>query len=455
MACEFRAIWVLHQSSQSKDKGAGLLTARRFDTVEKRFAKHCETHSKAYIPIPNDKEVVKYFNTCILKEPWGTLGFESTLSGDSNNSDRVYYWDDHQEDDLVEKEWPLGPTGSLREIWPFIFISTNDSYTEKIKTLSDRYFLCGVIVCSDGRRPLIDLPEVTSGYRVLEDLALFLPSSPISKPHISVATKFQFYLKSALPFGSPFVTSSYLLEHLSDVTPQTSPVRIPSWRACVSTTPSIVSSTLCLEVNEQVSLCGDGSALLHGAVACDCDIPGVPEIIIPIDNPQEASLVTHACAKLQPGSVLCVPLPIQFDVCGYVKSLSGFPLGSRFSFFQMAPNRYKYDIIIDLCSINYSQFAVSFPVGAGARLVDQKGGELINSRLVWSTKLGGHAEGIVETEQIKIPEHARINFVKFEGNFSNIEILKKKISIFPKPHKNTINVQYTCIGEGIINNSHV
>ena len=438
-----------------------------------------------------------YFNSCILKEPLDTLDLKYITGcvGPENQSHSVYLWNEKRDDLLTEKQWPLGAVSSLGDglVWPFIFISSNGSYEEKVPAYSDRYFLCGVVAVYERTRGrLIEYPEITSGYRVLEDLAGFLPSTSISRPHISVAVKFQFYLKSALPFGSPVSTSVDLIEQfhtvscsatdvaLSQTGSQFSSQRIPSWKpfpAPVSLGPNATPSHLRIEILEKVSFqiqaSGSVTSSIHGTVNCDCDIPGTPEVILPLTYGEAAPVITtHACAKLSvaesdsAAKLSFIPLSSAFAVCNYHYHRwmgEEFPISAKFLLFQISPTRFKFQLNLKL-SIGFNFFALTFQVlRSGPKIsalshLDHSGKtkvELVNAdRILWTIKNptsvsadGESLEGIAEIESLEssqageIAGHAKIQFLLANKNLSAIAVPRNLVSIFPAPLKNTTTVK--------------
>ena len=500
MACEFRAIWVLHQSSQSKSQGASLLTSKRFPTVEKRVRAYYDAESAPYFAIPSDKEVVTQFNACMLKEQFSTLDFDKVIGVPPvvgpGRQFRVFLWDPKVEDSGFEKEWPLGPTASLSgSVWPFIFVSTSGSYEETVPAYTDRYFVCGVVATYTlDRLPLIELPQVTCGYKVLEDLMQFLPSTSISRPHISVATKFQFYLKSALPFGSPVVTSLFLIDQYNTVSSSSmdaqlgltpfSSTRVASWKPFFAPVPLPtavqVPSHLRLDIVEQISFqIGAGGtvsrASIEGVISCDCDISGTPEIVLPIDASPDIVITTHACAKLNIDDIpkLCfVPMSTSFEVAQYLlNSRLSFPISAKFRLFQIAPRRFRFQLNLNL-SAAFSYFTMSFSIAetgvvgiAGlSHLVYSSShtkADLVNSnRIVWTVKNPAHfdpngeaLEGVTELEEdfagrLQVAQYCKIQFSVSDRNFSNISIPGKQISIFPNPPKNSTSIKWETLSSG-------
>ncbi|CAE7798247.1 unnamed protein product [Symbiodinium necroappetens] len=62
-----------------------------------------------------------------------------------------------------------------------------------------------------GERPrALDLPSVTAAFAVLEDICDFIPAN-LSISDVTGISELQYYIRSALPFGSPVNTNFYLL----------------------------------------------------------------------------------------------------------------------------------------------------------------------------------------------------------------------------------------------------
>ena len=443
-----------------------------------------------YSSVPDDSFVYNHFTTCILKERHGEP-LTIPLVSNSFNAElkhRAFFYDESQERDLVEKEWPLGPTSKIGEVWPFMFISTDGDYDEVPDVHADRFFVCGLVSVDteSHRKALIDLPEVTAGFGVLRDIAQFLPPSISS----STASKFQYYLKSAMPFGSPVCTSVDDIHQFhstarSDNVQQSqtngmSTQRIPSWKPfpiVPNSSSSFQPSTLKLYVSEKVSfeiISGEAtsSCSASGSIMCDSDIPGTPEITMPIQlHHGGAALTVHACAKILHESsaseklskVSFIPLSNVHPVCMFnypALRVSQFPIVASYRLFQIAPTQFRFNLSVRL-KILLSRFHVTFGVAHGCKITalphtthsSKTKSEFFHDAVTWTFKSpttfnpdGEDIDGIIETETPPIGElekHARIHFTMTENHFSRVKILKDNIAIFPNTvAKTNINVSY-------------
>lgn len=451
-----------------------------------------EKSSGLYAVVPDDSFVYNHFTTCILKERHGEPQ-KIPLVPNSFNAElkhRAFFYDVIQERDLVEKEWPLGPTSTIGEVWPFIFISTDGDYDDVPDVHIDRFFVCGLVSVHKGsdRKALIDLPEVTAGFGVLRDLAQFLPASISS----STASKFQYYLKSAMPFGSPVRTSVEDIHQfhsttisLSDNVQQSqtngmSTQRIPSWKPfpiAPNSSSSFQPSTLKLYVSEKVSfeiISGEATSFCSasGSIMCDSDIPGTPEITMPIQlHHGGAALTVHACAKILHESsaseklskVSFIPLSNVHPVCMFnypALRVSQFPIVASYRLFQISPTQFRFNLSVRL-KILLTRFHMTFGVAQRCKITalphtthsSKTKAEIVHDAVMWTFKSpttfnpdGEDIDGIIETDTPPIGElekHARMHFTMTENHFSRIKILKDNIAIFPNTAaKTNINISY-------------
>jgi hypothetical protein len=406
----------------------------------------------------------------------------------------VFFYDKEQEDLIEEKEWPLGPTSAIGSVWPFVFLSTDGNYDAFPNMHSDRYFVCGVVAVytTERRRPLIELPEVTAAYGVLEEISHFLPPNLSS----STASTFQFHLKSAMPFGSPVRTSLDDLNLLNSTSmtqndlvvlsnwASMSTQRIPAWKPFpIAATSGLHSASLKLHVSEKVRfeiISGDqvNTCCVSGSIICDCDIPGVPEVTMPIQfHHGSGSLSVHACAKLLSESdkesikVSFIPLSSTFSVCDFNYPTlrfpkGGFPIVASFRLFQISPTQFRFNLSVRL-KILFTHFHVTFRVSKCTRIVatphtshSQKTRfEIVNGSVMWTFKApttfnpnGEQIDGIIETNAppsgTELGRHASMHFRMTDNYFSKLRVMRENVSIFPNTAKTNIIVSYEMMSAG-------
>ena len=393
MSVELRALWVFSQGASSKD--VTIVTSRRFASVELRFRRSQEQFGHPYDPIPCDRDVVDEFRDFILHESEEKLEPVKGLSESFSDVFRypVFKWNSEQ-DKLLEKPWPLGPLCSLRDgkVWPFIFISTSGDYSNPPS--SDRFIVAAVVSAPGPRRPLIEMPEVTAGFGVLEELSSYLPSSPSVSSIPACSARFQFYLKSALPFGSPIVTSLNILEQLntssvtradqaySQNTSNHSSRRVPSWRPLPHQTedpktaangqPSL-SSSVVIKISERLvckipslsdpSATTDSECTIIGTLEFDSDISGTPEITLPLSHSGPPPIITlHQSARVSEifddkdekivEKISFIPPTSKFTVAKYFYKLKpsfegSFPIRADFNLMQISQSKFRFSIALD------------------------------------------------------------------------------------------------------------
>ena len=472
-----------------------LVTSRRFRTVEKRFKKACEEGHSPYKPIPADADVVTHFTACILqdrdRDHISLTSISESLAKEFHGL--VFRYDEYQEHSLVEKEWPMGPTSSIGGVWPFIYTSTDGDYSEAPPKHGDRFFVAGVLaVYSAGRQPVIELPELTAAIGVLEEVSQFLPQTSVSYPTAAIASKFQFYLKSALPFGSPVLTSFDDLRQfnatsiattdaalLNQAATGVSSQRIPSWKPfpILPVSGGSTSASLKLHVVEHVCFALSGKEVakctVAGQIVCDCDIPGTPEITLPLQcGLSRPSLTLHGCARLLSEStdklmkISFVPLSSAFPVACYnYPSLShstAFPVEASFRLFQISPTQFRFRLTVRL-KILFAQFHLAFSASTGpVKIValphtvhsNKTKVEIVNGIAVWTLRTpatfnpdGEEIDGVAETDGPlgpgdSIARQASVHFRMRDNHFSQLVVLKENISIFPNNARVATSVSY-------------
>jgi sporulation protein YlmC with PRC-barrel domain len=465
--------------------------------VERRYEQFLKQHGLGMLTIPSDSAIRDHFTSCILIEQKVSPPAIPHLSEQfrSEMNTKVFKFDVGKEELDLEKEWPAGPTFSVSGTWPFIFVSSDRDYSGTANIHSDRYYVVGCLAVFETEpKRLIDLPEVTTGFGVLEDISKFLPPNLTQ----SAASQIHFYIKSALPFGAPTRTS---LEDLvqfnataismsdSVILNQTSALsapRVPSWKPFPVAICGAGSQTAALKLHVVERVAFDiieGERLAHtsvyGNIVCDCDLPGTPEITLPLQLNRQgvSSLSVHSGAKLSPESssedksvkVSFIPLSSAFCLCNYnYPSLKfgsgsrGFPILASFRLFQVSPNQFRFSLSATLKFL-LSQFYMKFDVSNDKNAIciphsthsSKTRVDIVDGSVVWTFKSpatfnpdGEDIEGVVETDApptTEIGTFATLHFRVNENHFSKIKIIKEGISIFPNATKANISITYELI----------
>lgn len=493
MCCEFRAIWIFHQTSAGKGGEIKLVLSRRFKTVESRLK---VSYLKAKVPLsdlPDNEDVRDQFVSCIIKEGTGPRINIETMSNSAKSEldGPVFLYETGTEMRMSEKYWPLGPTCVLGQVWPFIYVSSDGIYEEVAPSDSGRYFVCGVVGVppSSENRPLLSLPEVTSGFGVLEGLIDFLPSPKAISFSAMSSSKLLVHLKTVMPFGSPMRMSEDFVKKLSSngaadsaIQSQTngqSGNRIPAWKPFPS---SVCSGSLKLHVVESVSfeIAAENTILYSSAVGkvfCEADLVGTPEVIIPMSSITKLKYQLHDCAKVTEtaGSVVkisMIPLLGHFTMCDFECSSSKewvLPIEGSFRLFQISPQQFRFSLFIRL-KILFAQLSVVFGVNSNSTIrilatphiahsaktkVDH-----VDASLVWTFRTpatynpeGELLDGVIETDRALVAgevlsRSACINFRTNECFFSKLTVLKENISIFPNSLRTHTSVSYEMVSNG-------
>ena len=494
MSCEFRAIWVFYQGGEQNEVGVNLVASRRFPTVECRLRQLYRQSGTPFHDIPVNEAVHEKFVSGVLKER-SCSGITIETMSPSLKSELavpVFAFDPPEASVKSEKLWPQGPTCMLGEVWPFIYISSDGSYEETPASVLGRYYICGILGVSPSgikRPPILEYPEVSAGFGVLESLLEFLPSAA---PNAGWASKFLYQIKTALPFGSPVFMSLDVINDfessgtakdtaiLSQSTGQTAGHRIPSWKpfptfAC--------SGALKLHVVESVSFEVSNKGVLYSSVSgkllCESDISGSPEVILVVSSPGKLTFQLHDCAKLLTSSsedgirkISLIPLAKPFTVCDFTSVVPldtcSLPIEGSFKLFQIAPQQFRFTLFVKL-KILFSHVSVTFGVNPVLKILSTthlthstktKFENSSDSSFVWTFKNpatynpeGEHIEGLIETERALLPgevvsRNACINFRAGNCYLSNLAILKDNVSIFPNPGRTNISVSYEMVSSG-------
>ncbi|CAK9010616.1 AP-5 complex subunit mu (Adaptor protein complex AP-5 subunit mu) (Adaptor protein-5 mu-adaptin) (Adaptor-related protein complex 5 subunit mu) (Mu5-adaptin) [Durusdinium trenchii] len=155
---------------------------------------------------------------------------------------------------------------------------------------------------------------VTAAFAVLEDICDFIPAN-LSISDVAGISELQYYIRSALPFGSPVNTNFHLLRMVrhgfpnkEDDTSQRSPAWKPYlYKGKPKLTLSVVETVNCTLYGKSEY---EDECFIQGTVYCCADIAGVPEVCVPIsfqptapggdDSSQSRSeeISVHNCAHI-------------------------------------------------------------------------------------------------------------------------------------------------------------
>ena len=482
-----------------------MVASRRFITVETRLRSHHSGGNRSHMNLPSDSVVTEWFVSCILRKSRDCkIEMPYLIPSVAHSVDSSAFCDEPDaQRECDEKEWPLGPTASVDGIWPFIFTSTNSSY-EPVSD-SPRFFICGVVALfrGPGRERLMNLPEISAAYSVLADLSGFLPSAGATPPSSGVASKFLFLLKSALPFGCPVEMSAEILTELnsSSITTRDSAnmnpgpgnrasARIPAWKPFpIQNGASTGSLSLKIQTSEAVSfevLDGDVRfCSVIGRIICETDIPGTPEIVLPVDAQHALSL--HDCAKFvstlqahdELSRISFVPPNGAFTLAHLsltspLKSVQ-FPLDLSFRLYQVAPTQFRFDLSGKL-RVLMTHFSVMFCVTDSLPISNLTGLAVTpkcridisnDTHVLWSFKNphtysdGETVSGIIETARPllvseELARSAAVSFRIADNYFTKVKFMKENISFFPNIAKASVSLSYETMSAGnclILNSS--
>jgi hypothetical protein len=389
---------------------------------------------------------------------------------------------------MKEKEWPLGPTCSINDAWPFIFITS-----ESVNGLLIFCALVGLTTATE-RAPLIDLPEVTAGFGVLEEIKNFLPVAEGSFPTETCISRFLYLLKTALPFGSPVFTNidilnqieqtsvaandSIIMTHCSSV-PRSS-VKIPSWKPF----PFFSGGTcvLRLHIVESVAfevLDGDvRNCTVGGVILCESDLSGTPEVLVPIHvSIPHQTLSLHDCAKFAGNAhddivkISFIPPNGSFNLASYEMTnplkMSQFPLDLSFQLLQISPTQFKFSLSAKL-RVLFAQFSILFCVheNVGISNIILKShspkwkADISNETHVsWNFKNpstysdGETVNGVIETvrplfSHEEISKSAVVSLRIANDHFSRMKVIRESITFFPPIAKTSIPISHETVSTG-------
>ncbi|CEL93782.1 unnamed protein product [Vitrella brassicaformis CCMP3155] len=352
--CSLRGLWIFRADTDIR-----LLLSRRFRTVESRVR---HLHGPSYVPLPNDETFHHLFYRQILQEeedryipPQVPEIFKKDFSPGA------FHWDDNSER-FVEQVWPAGPVCCITlpsgegTLWPVVFIFKKGVYLVAAVGLETVPDISTVEV--------IDLPEITAAFQVLEDICEFIPPSLSIADSAGIA-HLQYCIKSALPFGSPMFTPQ-LLKQLHEGSPQgtdphaalTTQQRTPAWKPFLfkgkpKLTLNIVETVNCTLYGKEEY---PDECFISGTLHCCADIPGVPEVSVPLtlrepnNLPQitvhnSATLTTRSEAVSGSANILkitCTPPTGPFILSRYRYNRSSIvPLKGAYQLKELSPTELR------------------------------------------------------------------------------------------------------------------
>lgn len=319
-----------------------------------------------YVPLPCDEDVSITFITEILHEEEDPAthppGVPEPFYEDFRQGS--FAWSTEKEA-FAERPWPMGPMSSLSQgrIWPVIFLFKKGFYLvtavclEKAKELRQ-----------DQVR-VLDLPEVTTAFAVLEDICDFIPAN-LSISDVAGISELQYYIRSAIPFGSPVNTNYHLLRMVRHGFPnkeEEQQQRSPAWKPYLykgksKLTISIVETVNCTIYGKPEY---EDECFLLGTVYCCADVGGLPEVCVPIQCRTEGTtdskspslgpdISVHNCAHVVGGvrgaaagkeetlKLSCMPPTGPFVLCRYRFAQSPvMPVQGFYQIKEMSPVEFR------------------------------------------------------------------------------------------------------------------
>lgn len=355
-----RGLWIFHAESDVR-----LLMSRRFPTVEKKMQRLL---GEDYVALPCDEDINLMFITEILHEEedhYIPPGIPEPFHEDFQQGS--FSWNEEQEAH-AEKRWPMGPISSIckGKIWPVLFLFKKGFYLVTVVGLEKKYKIEQVRA--------LELPQITAAFSVLEDVCDFIPAN-LTISDVAGISELQYYIRSAIPFGSPVNTNYHLLRMVrhgfankeDDITQ-----RSPAWKPYLYKGKSKLTLLLVEMVN--CTLYGkpeyEDECFIAGTVYCCADISGIPEICVPISyhNDQGAppEISVHNCAHVVGGlkaakedsfKISCVPPTGPFVLCRYRYAKSPIiPVRGFYQIKEMSPVEFRLLLQIQLHPVVGSAF---------------------------------------------------------------------------------------------------
>lgn len=340
-----RGLWIFHAESDVR-----LLMSRRFPTVERKMQRLL---GEDYVALPCDEDINVMFITEILHEEedhYIPPGIPEPFHSDFQQGS--FAWNTEQEAH-AEKLWPMGPISSIckGKIWPVLFLFKKGFYLVTVVALEKKYKIEQVRA--------LELPQITAAFAVLEDICDFIPAS-LTILDVSGISELQYYIRSAIPFGSPVNTNYHLLRMVrhgfpnkEDETTQ----RSPAWKPFLYKGKSKLMLSIVETVN--CTLYGkpeyEDECFIAGSVYCCVDIGGIPEICVPIsfhnEQAQLPEISVHNCAHVVGGikaakeesfKISCAPPTGPFVLCRYRFAKSPIvPIRGFYQIKEMSPVEFR------------------------------------------------------------------------------------------------------------------
>lgn len=340
-----RGLWIFHAEADVR-----LLMSRRFPTVERKMQRLL---GEDYFALPCDEDINIMFITEVLHEEedhYIPPGIPEPFHEDFQQGS--FSWNASQEAH-TEKLWPMGPVASIckGKIWPLLFLFKKGFYLVTVVALEKKYKVETVRA--------LELPQITAAFAVLEDICDFIPAN-LTIADVSGIAELQYYIRSAIPFGSPVNTNYHLLRMVrqgfankEDETTR----RSPAWKPYLYKGKSKLSLSIVETVN--CTLYGkpeyEDECFIAGNVYCCADLPGIPEICVPMSfqnsggSPPEISV--HNCAHVVGGikaakeesfKISCTPPTGPFVLCRYRRSCSAIvPVRGFYQIKEMSPVEFR------------------------------------------------------------------------------------------------------------------
>eukprot|EP00397_Hematodinium_sp_SG-2012_P035313 GEMP01037971.1.p1 GENE.GEMP01037971.1~~GEMP01037971.1.p1 ORF type:complete len:522 (+),score=106.63 GEMP01037971.1:32-1597(+) len=370
MACSLRGLWVFNY----KDSEIRLLMSRRWRTVERRVRL---IQGEDYTPLPCDEVIqMKFFE--ILQEDTEDTKQNPNVPQlfRADFAQGSFKWNEEQEKQ-PEKLWPLGPICAIGDLWPVLFMFKKNVYLLTIVQLDRR-------VDVNQLPAVVELPEVTTAFTVLEDICDFLrPDLCITD--VASISELQDYVKCALPFGAPVITNYQLLKKIRKESQsavaeekELPGARVPAWKPYLHKGKAKLSISIMEQVN--ATMYGNhreykDSCSLAGTVYCNVEIPGIPEIGVPLYLPgSDREISMHNCAQVVGGiqglekatvKLSCMPPTGPFVLCRYRYPTSPMiPIDGEYQIKEMSPVDFRISLHLTLHPVvahNFTICQVRFP----------------------------------------------------------------------------------------------
>jgi len=342
MACMLRGLWIFHAESDIR-----LLMSRRFPTVEKKLQRLL---GDDYAPLPTDEDINVMFIAEILHEEedhYIPVGIPEPFHEDFQQGS--FSWNAEQEA-YAEKLWPMGPVCSIcnGKFWPVLFLFKKGFYLVTIVGLEKKYKIEHVRA--------LELPQITAAFAVLEDICDFIPAN-LTISDVAGISELQYYIRSAIPFGSPVNTNYHLLKKVRHGFPkEDESQRSPAWKPYLykgktKLTMSIVETVNCTLFGKSDF---KDECSIAGIVYCCADIGGIPEVCVPISYTNESGtppeISVHNCAhvvgdratKEDSFKISCTPPTGPFVLCRYRYSESPVvPIRGFYQIKEMSPMEFR------------------------------------------------------------------------------------------------------------------